>query len=421
MGPEGKLAVLMFAAGLTLGCLGAPGASVTPAEETPATSRPVVVAVIDSGANPYHEAFQPTAGGLPVDDHLQAFPSAQLVKLTDEGDFEARMEKDSALWDGLETGKLYAFSGTRLLGISISATPGQPIILDMVGHGAGTSSLVAREAPESIVLLVQIDGGGCLPTQECPLLPDAAAAMRWVAEQPWIDIVSVSIGVPGGPPTHAAQSPEIAAYLEASALAHARGKLILNAGGNTPTVSFFDYFAGPPWIIAVGGFSPSQKGDTLESARFIDVVANFTDRVATRRSVDEYGTASGTSYGTPIVAGTLARSMHLVQKAGALDVPPGAFRDALNATAVYSTPADWEPTNGTAAQALDRVTLTAPIVHGPLQTGWGYVHGGLAEAIAAYVLADDNAIPAAKLDAAQHQGRVQSLREAYWGIAARGL
>lgn len=354
---------------------------------------------------------------------LASIPGADLLTLTKGPTFEEARQADEGLWQGLEEGQLYAFAGTRVLAISIGPPPQNTRVFDMTGHGTEVASIVAREAPESLIVMVQVDSDSCAAsTGRCPIIPDVAKAMEWIADQPWIDVVSVSLGWPADLPLSAAQQPQMTAYLRATERAHQNGKLIVNSAGNTPTVSFLDYFNGPPWVIAVGGMVPAAKGDAVESSRFVDVVANFTALVATKDSFDGYAWQSGTSFAAPLVAGTLADSIHRVREsiraAGELRAPPAPrdYRDAMNATATYPSSSEWNPTRWTSNDTKRELTMVSlPVLVGYAQMGWGAVLGGDSAKIADRVLASDLSPPPEKRDAAAHQARVQGLRESYWG------
>lgn len=402
------------------------------------TMRPTIVAMLDTGLNPYHEAFQASTDGVRVDDYLSLVGNPELRTLSREGAFEQRRAADAAFWDNVEIGKLIAFSGTRLFGIALGSQPGIAPLLDESNHGTGTSSLVAREDPEALIVVVRLDGTTCnleYATERCPIFPDLAVGMAWAADQDWIDIISVSAGL--NIPTHSELHPEVAAYLEASRTAHERGKIVVNAAGNDPLPHTFDYNGGPPWIVSVGGLEAESRGDVYpQSSRIPDVVANYTELVARQDSLNEYLWRGGTSFSTPIVAGTLSRALREVrEQLGDDGAPKGknvlaqgkteAGRDvevrsadvwnALNATAVEFAATDWRPQP---SSVVENLSANVPVVVAPIQTGWGYVHAGLASEIAERVLAQDFGVPSSKALTAQYQAEQQRLRQAYWDAVA---
>lgn len=397
------------------GCLGDDAPAPVPGTNGP-TARPVVIALIDSGINPYHEAFR-AAQGRGAEAYAAAF-GAETVGLSTMEDYGASVERDAEVWSRLETDKLYAFAGTRLLAISVGRSPGDPAVLDLEGHGTATASLAAREDPDALLVMIQFDFILCdFDKPRCSVRSDTARAMEWAADQDWIDVISVSVATMGNPPEPGAVNPDAEHFLAASRLAHDRGKVVVNAAGNYVAPPFLSHHGGPPWTIAVGGAQAAQRGEAPDSAKSVDLVANYTEWIATGDSTAGWRWGIGTSYGTPVVAGTLSRALTIIrQRDGPEHVPPGALRDALNATAVQFSAQDYRPTEPPApGDPLRSVgSQSLPILVSPVQMGWGYVDGSLADEIARRVLEEDLRPPPAKAMTAQYQAQWQGTREAYW-------
>jgi hypothetical protein len=74
---------------------------------------PAVVAPLDSDINPYHEAFR-SAPGRGV-ERLASALGAEVVELRHQGDYASRVAADESIWDGMESGRLYAFAGTPVV------------------------------------------------------------------------------------------------------------------------------------------------------------------------------------------------------------------------------------------------------------------------------------------------------------------
>ncbi|MFA5862922.1 MAG: hypothetical protein WDA16_14615, partial [Candidatus Thermoplasmatota archaeon] len=121
------------------------------------SSHPVVVAVVDSGTNPYHEMFR--AAGIRWQDLGIENLSIQRIALNESLDQD--VAQDHRFWQSLARHELVAFEGTRIMAISFSKDTQHPLVLDQIGHGTATSSLVARTAPSVVVLMVQVDGNFC--------------------------------------------------------------------------------------------------------------------------------------------------------------------------------------------------------------------------------------------------------------------
>lgn len=413
---------------LLAGCAAGPvGPGDAPAPTAP-EGWPTVVAVLDSGANPYHVSVQ----GELEDAALAEAVEWKELALSTEGDYDQRVQADLRTWDSLERGQVYRFAGTRLAAVSFR-TDTDRLILDQEAHGAKTLSMVARNAPDVLLLMVQVSASACLDApQSCSIDPTAAEGMRWAAEQPWIDVISVSIALPANQPDPGQVHPEAQAWLDASRLAHESGKLVLNAAGNTVAPGDLSYFNGPPWVICVGGAERTTSGASVVAGQLPDVVANFTAFVARPETVDELAMERGTSMATPVVAGTLAQAIHLARVAaghrggttagGDLVLGPGAepirnadVRAAMNASALIFAPTEWNPTaSPTNDTVRDVFAPTAPSLLPFGQMGWGYVDGSLSGAIAERLLARDLAPPAEKSATATFQAQRQAAREQAW-------
>ena len=184
------------------GCVGTdPGsAALAGGAAAAAWSPQVVLAHLDTGVNPYHVAFR-DASALAYahpSTYLPGYPAdAPALWLSlDEADLGAALKKDRAVWDAVEEGKLYWIPGTRIVGaISLGAggtncPPGETppltylsgdceerLILDDHGHGTMTASRAvgASTSLAPSARLVSVEGPG-------------ADAVRWAADQGWIDV-----------------------------------------------------------------------------------------------------------------------------------------------------------------------------------------------------------------------------------------
>lgn len=193
---------IALALGLVLAGCAAPDLS--PGLATSGAAAPagpvVVLAHLDTGINPYARAFRddsPLAYAHPS-TYLEGFPAdAPALRLSlDEPDFRAAFEKDAAAWEGVERDTLYWIPGTRIVG-AISFAPGgtncppadtppftylsgnceEHVVLDDHGHGTMTASRAAASEHSlcPTCRIVTIEGPG-------------AGAVRWAAEQGWIDV-----------------------------------------------------------------------------------------------------------------------------------------------------------------------------------------------------------------------------------------
>lgn len=364
---------LTLAAALIAGSFGGAPAGAKPSKK--AKSR-VVVAVIDSGVNPYHEYFH---HGGPL--YKGASPSSvtpavlkefgidkdHIIRVTRTGNFASDFAKDSAQYDKIEAGEPYWFEGTNVIGVSFLGD-GQRLRPDgnASSHGIGTSASVLTANPEAIVVAVEDIG---------------AESESWAFTNPSVDIISTSYGPATSYPTLSNLSSSYKGVVE-------NGKVHFGAAANDPTYSTFDQTSGPWWTIGIAGFEEGGAGGRQASSGNIpDFVGDFTQDLPYCRSCEEgLDSVGGTSFATPRSAGTYSKILlEARRKAGHVggittggDVPllvDGSFklsnwdiRRALEEAAYYPGSADYSTEGGvdpTAVPVLD----AAPWV----QTGWGLI------------------------------------------------
>lgn len=439
------IALALVALGLLAGCV-APAArdEVGLARGDPAEgARPVVVAVVDSGIDPYHALFALPPGAPDAYELIGASLGAVPLEITREGSWEERAGADMPMWRNVTPGTLYAIRGTRILAVSFAELAGAPDggavfrtpddfrILDGAGHGTVVAAMVQKAAPESVVVMVQADGYFCaLVTQtDCLLAPSLAAGLEWIAGEAWIDVVSTSVGIPGNPPVTRGLAPELDRAVEATRAAHDAGKLVVAAAGNTPGPSAFGTFQGTPWTIAVGGaFQQRNASAPSANSLTIDVAADYGVIGPVAGTLDETSDTSGTSFAAPYVAGTLAEAVRILREraghergivegalvdAGGVRLTRTELRDALNATARIPRAADWSPPEPS-TDPFDLIPAEAPVLVGPAQLGWGIVVDGLAPELADVALGGTPSEDAGKDVAARYQAQQFAAREAYW-------
>lgn len=351
----------------------------TACEAQPPSAR-VTVAVIDSGINPYHDDFAGANRGAPV-------PATPLALTLDKPYGEA-VKADAALWESVEVGQLYTFPGTRIVGaismgeLGTTTSPSSSLVLDDVGHGTGTASAVARNAPHADLVMVQV-GAASL-----------GKGVDWAASQPWIDVISISWGTIGNVPLGGQD------VVDAAKKAVDSGKLVFVAAGNEPTAAPTGY-SGPTWVVSVGGSSPDGKGETWTASKGVDVVSDFSPVLARHDSTEATDEMFGTSFATPTVAGTVAEAWWTARAAG-LPTDAAKLREAMNAVALYFAATDWRPNTG-----------ELPVVHPCAQQGWGYVDGALVADLA--LVATGQKPATSKAEAAACMQVVYAARTAFWG------
>jgi hypothetical protein len=242
-----------------------------------------VVALIDTGINPYSPAFRDDSplGQKPPWKYIPGYPKGTpALRLSLGLPYEKAVEKDAGVWAKVKPNELYWIPGTRIVGAismgaggtscpAIEAPPANTAtagdcperrILDDFGHGTMTASRAAG-APHSLApnaRIVVIEGLG-------------AGSVEWAAEQGWIDVQSNSWISLVPPPLPNAV---ISAFREA-----AKKMVVIVASGNgaaftqgvapTPTQLLS---TAPPGVIIVGGHDNGKM--TLWSGAPPHVVAD---------------------------------------------------------------------------------------------------------------------------------------------------
>jgi hypothetical protein len=339
----------------------------------------VVVAVVDSATNPYHEFFN--AGGSLYKGSAPSSVTPQVLKefgigkdniirITRTGNFAADFAKDSKQFDAIEEGEPYWFEGTNLIGISFEPK-GERLRPDSTDspHGVGTTGAVLAANPEAIVVSVD----GINETSE-----------KWAFTHPAVDLVTTSYGPITSVPTLNHLSNSYTGVV-------GNGKLHFGAAANDPSAAPLDETAGPWWTIGIAGFEEGDsEGRQILSGNFTDFVGDFTQELPYCRSCEgELDSASGTSFATPRSAGTFSKVLLEARRAaghrggivtkgvktplmvdGRLTFTNWAMRRALEEGAYYPSTGDFQPGAG----GLFGGT-SAPILNAApwLQTGWGAI------------------------------------------------
>lgn len=320
---------------LVAGCFGSPsqqgGADGAPAATGSAVDDVVVVAVVDTGFNPYHHDFQAAlmpqalnedpADDLPLGtdpstwvpgypapstfasfDRLDLTPTAGDSTLV-PNDLHA---KDAKEWEKMRTsstGDIHMawIPGTKVIGaVTFNGGDG----FSSGSHGVGTSSVSVGNLHGTCphCLLVFVDG-----TQE--------QANRWVEQQDWIDLQTNSWGFS----TTIAGRERVYAHSDTDSQRDAvdRGQSIFFSAGNGVDGSFvatnptlFSSQEGPDWIVTVGAIMPD--GSSTGSGKPADVASVGTDYPSAygATNVTNGQTFGGTSNATPVTAGLYAEALH---------------------------------------------------------------------------------------------------------------
>jgi hypothetical protein len=233
------------------------------------TTAITVIAVNDTGVNPYHLEYSaqtyPDPDVLALTNNFQRHPSeyipgypadAEAIRATlGQGYFPVA---DEHLWDlrsatspnGLEFGKLYWIPGTKIIGAIQAGTfacsnchAGAHVILDDDGHGSGSTSVSTGNRY------------GYCPTCLLVISKGLSSALSASAPLPFVDINSNSWGTVANVPLDLV----LADSAETTRSAVERGETILFAAGNgngnafeSPSPTYGTATTGPDWNVIVG-------------------------------------------------------------------------------------------------------------------------------------------------------------------------
>ncbi|HEX9993500.1 MAG TPA: S8 family serine peptidase [Acidimicrobiales bacterium] len=396
----------------------------------------VVVAVLDSGINPYHAAFyagsvyypdgHPSAVTQEVLDELGVKPE-NVVELTRTGNLAADLAADAAFWDRVQPGELYHFRGTNIVATSF-APPGDVVLrpdTSKEAHGVGTSAAVLAANPDAVLLFVE---------QASAL--GSEASHRFAFEHPAVDVVSTSYGV--SIPNTGFPLPEYRAFEHTYDGVVNRGKLHFSSGGNGPGMTPLRAGAGPWWSIGVSGIEEhSSEGDSLLSGNFPDFVSDFTQDLPYCMDCEAgFTSVGGTSFSTPRAAGVaslaLLEARRALGHAGGITTVDGTpvmaagdgqaitnwrLRRALEEAAWVPDSLAYDPVEA----VFDLVGLPINPVAPWLQIGWGDLTADPAKGVIPAALADLGLPGVARTKApgfCEFQTVIVTERQLYWNEIA---
>ena len=410
----------------------------------------VVIAVIDSGINVYHEAFRRPNLTVDPSSYIDGFPNdTAAVNLTFTGNYTSNYEADKYIWEEqLKTHTLYWFPHTNVIGISISQFLPTILIfkeypiIDEFFHGTGVASIIAKQNPNATIVMIE---AGADKLDE---------AFSWAVNQSWIDIITTEYAILYRPLILFSSLRQWADLPAITKRGYDEGKIIIVPSGNRPWVNpMFSPLSGPPWVICVGGAEPFCHGAALSATKNADYVSSFTQDAAFYESTTTYFSASGTSFSVPSVAGTISNIIFSIRKEvnythGIINntlifipeqdvhITNKDIRNAINHTAVYWKTTAWslrdwieqspyvnasDPYSGEPytdfSMIFFRITsLTLPInpIAPWLQMGWGFVDNSIVNETVK-VLLKKNAMPEKNSKAIQYMENRYTLRKQRWG------
>lgn len=290
MRPRG---LALLAATILLVALSPPPAATARADRTVDALRRrafTVVAVVDTGINPYHEDFSAPELTTHPSRYVTGFPKDALsLELSlNETDLDSALEADAARWRSVPEAKPVWIPGTNIIA-AVNVGARAQGFFDNTDHGTATASLAGGRVhgPGTNDILIVV-------------VNDWDFGFRWAARQPWIDVITNSWG-PLLPYPYDADT------ARTSRRATRSGKTVCFASGNSASPSVMWSSAGPSWTVNVGAVSKTTRGDHVYSNYPNDVVGYSHVLAATNDSVEEENRYAGTSFSAPSVCGQMAR------------------------------------------------------------------------------------------------------------------
>ncbi|MBI2076908.1 MAG: PKD domain-containing protein [Euryarchaeota archaeon] len=402
-----------------------------------------IIAIVDSGINPYHEEFLAPEFTAHPSSYITGYPedAIELSLSLAEQSYSEAVEADRDVWKSVKGNKLYWIPGTRVIG-AVSVAQMETRILDdgvedALGGRFGHGTAVASDAAGATIgacpqcLLVVVEGLGTAPLQ-------------WALNQPWIDVVSNSWGscTLTCTPDSGFFHPLVTGPVANTRAAVEAGKEVFFAAGNgfvgafdAPTLTYWNAYTGPDWIVTVGAAHDNSGATVIGTGRPVDITSYGLDtRGASYTSLTQFLEWSGTSAATPIAAGAYASIVQRAREAlGDFEEGPrkGAVAEGAPLKGLLS---DGKLTRAEAERALYLTAKGAtgsgpvyvpPVVMLPhtaaafLYAGYGLVDKKTAaEAFA--VVAGDKAAPARSNEDTWASVDSQ-VRRAIWGSYSGGL
>lgn len=355
-----------------------------------------VVAVVDSGINPYHVDFRLPAGsdlvGVHPSEYLEGYPAdaARMQPAFEAGSVDEARSIDSDEWARSSRGELTWVDGTNIVG-GYSGSAGDDFFdTHDLGHGTAVASQAAGRVlgpGHEDVLLVAVDL--------------SEWGVEWAANQPWIDAISISYAtlVPVGP------------TVEATWDAAAEGKVVCAATGNNTVPMWAFHEQGPSWHVHVGAVDADDREVQPYSAFPADVLGVTHVPVATHTSMTESREFGGTSGATPAVCGLIAQTIADARaRLGDVQAGPKGGGVLARGTPAAGAAADGELTR---REVEDAVMATATASDNFARGGYGIVDGDSVTA-ALEVLFGERARPD-RPEADAWIATTDGLRDAVWG------
>lgn len=269
----------------------------------------VVVATLDTGGNVFHPTWHRDQYRHPS-RFIPGYPqSAPALRLRFDADYAKTVFSNNRELKRLSKGHPYWIPGTNIIGTWAHPTDRAPVFdarnftQPSHAHGAQASSQIAGKgfglAPQAYIVIVDRT-----PDPDFDYETNAEA-LKWAADQPWIDIIHTNIQDPV-PLTNETMPAVVRNFPDAVRYALDKGKLVVSAGGN-----YFAEFtetsphAGPPGVLVAG--ANDNCGYTDYSNADPHVVMDGYGTVSAAPNSYEEAEFSGTSSASPRITGYVAQ------------------------------------------------------------------------------------------------------------------
>lgn len=392
-----------------------PGLSARDENASTGTFEPhVIVAVPDTGINPYHEIYwRPERTEHPC-TYIEDFPCdlpALPISIGKHPTWQEAVQADLDVWRSVQPGDWFWIPQTVFVAVGCDgampgASPwGDPIcILDENdNHGTGITSTILMENPDALLVFMESHD------QTHDLFDETQVP---------IDIYSHSNGFNGPNPYVAGTGETLDGPVH---------PVYVRAAGNQPDTTFDKYTRAHPDVITVGGGYAADRSATIVTTKTIDVASYFCHPGAVPDAfTGVHGEFCGTSAAAPTVAGAVSKViLGLRRHSGytgsiegrmvdpVLGVSIKDLRDAINLTASYTPPVQYALTENDYDNALGATVPVPPDAPWTLW-GWGFYDGWVAN-MTLDVLLGHMAPPEKPDQARQWQGAQYAIRLALYG------
>jgi len=327
----------------------------------------VVVAVADSGINPYHKVYyRPDLTAHPC-TYVKGFDCsvpALNLSIGEYATWQEAFDADRVVWEGIQRHQWYWIPKTNIIG-AVCDDPGTVagkqlcILDDSSDHGTSTTSAVLTETPDALLLFHEGDSRAN-DLASPPVIPD-------IQSHSWGPIAPI--------PLHAFEAltsdPQNCGYGQHQAEA----LYFLAAGNFAPIPAPADDERFCPSSIVVGG-GPTEYGDAFSWSVYD--FASWVCRPGARGgSLDRWASACGTSDAAPTAAGAAAGALLEIRRSEgyvgrssrtmlSAAVSRAQFQHALRYSATYHPKPRFES---------HYYLAPVPLVPGKeyLVWGWGFV------------------------------------------------